>query len=93
MSPKAICSSPVGLPGVLFKVPFEFFSSAHIHSKLNLLLWRGGNENRGERERAEVFKLDSQAYSCLFAQPLLTPSSFVTVPAIPAAVPALCPLS
>lgn len=48
MSPKAICSSPVGLTGVLFKVPFDFFSSAHIHSKLNLLLCReGGNENRG----------------------------------------------
>lgn len=47
VSPKAICSSPVGLPGVLFKVPFEFFSSAHIHSKLNLLLWREGMKTEG----------------------------------------------
>ena len=29
MSPKAICSSPVGLTGVLFKALFEFFSSVH----------------------------------------------------------------
>lgn len=48
MSPNAICSSPVGLTGVLFKVPFEFFSSAHIHSKLNLLLWREGMKTEGE---------------------------------------------
>lgn len=50
MSPKAICSSPVGLTGVLFKVPFEFFSSAHIHRKLNLLLWREGMKTEGERK-------------------------------------------
>lgn len=51
VSPKAICSSPVGLTGVLFKALFEFFSSAHVHSKLNLLFWRGGGgETRGARK-------------------------------------------
>lgn len=49
VSPKAICSSPVGLTGVLFKALFEFFSSAHVHSKLNLLFW--GKEKRNRREK------------------------------------------
>lgn len=51
MSPPAICSSPVGLTRVLVKALFEFFSSAHVHSKLNLLFWEGkGGKNRGERK-------------------------------------------
>lgn len=49
VSPKAICSSPVGLTGVLFKALFEFFSSAHVHSKLNLLFW-GEKKQRGEKD-------------------------------------------
>lgn len=87
VSPKAICSSPVGLTGVLFKALFEFFSSAHVHSKLNLLFWRGGAEKPEGRERSEVFRLYFQASNCLFEQSFLTPFSFVTVPLIPAVVP------
>lgn len=75
----------MGLTGVLFKVLFEFLSSAHIHSKLNLLLWREGEKKQRERERSEVFKLYLQAHNYLFEQSLLTPSSFVIVPVIPAA--------
>lgn len=37
VSPAAICNSPVTLPVAPFKALFEFFSSAHVHSKLNLL--------------------------------------------------------
>lgn len=50
VSPKAICSSLVGLTGVLFKALFEFFSSAHVHSKLNLLFWGGKKNKRGEND-------------------------------------------
>lgn len=49
VSPKAICSSPVGLTGGLFKALFEFFSSAHVHSKLNLL-FGGKKKQRGEKD-------------------------------------------
>ena len=85
VSPKAICSSPVGLTGGLFKALFEFFSSAHVHSKLNLLFW--GKKETERRERSEVFRLYFQASNCLFEQSLLTPFLFVIVPLIPAVVP------
>jgi hypothetical protein len=46
----------------------------------------GGGKKQRERERSEVFKLYLQAHDCLFEQSLLTPSSFVIVPVIPAAI-------
>lgn len=85
MSPQAICSSPVGLTRVLIKALFEFFSSAHVHSKLNLLFWEGGKKEGKKkktegRERSEASGLCPQAPHCLFARALRTPRSFVTVP-------------
>lgn len=55
VSPKAICSSPVGLTRVLFKALFEFFSSAHVHSKLNLLVWGGGEK----KQRRKIWSLQA----------------------------------
>jgi len=52
VSPAAICNSPVTLPVALFKALFEFFSSAHVHSKLNLLFWRRRGKEKEKRARS-----------------------------------------
>ena len=69
VSPKAICSSPVGLTGVLFKALFEFFSSAHVHSKLNLLFWK---KKKQEKEQKIYITLDNKPLVCHSVLALLT---------------------